>query len=350
MQRVVLRLCFFGAAFFGSAIVLAQEGPSGNSAERADVAAFIEEMSATHGFNAHSLRGLFRKVRYQPEVIAAISRPVVAPQQWFEYAPQFLSPARIEGGLQFWDANAKALARAERDYDVAPEIIVAIIGVESFYGKRKGNYRVIDALTTLAFDYPRRATFFRGELEQFLLLTRERKLSPLAPKGSYAGAMGMPQFMPGSFRAYAIDYDGNKRIDLDASPADAIGSVAHYLHRHGWQPNEALLAPAIIDAEAKERVSATLERGLSARRSLAEWAADGVEPFQLADPPADDKPGLLLLEEEGGPTYWLAFRDWFVVTRYNTSRLYASAVYALANALRERHSARTAPAQSPIPH
>jgi membrane-bound lytic murein transglycosylase B len=335
---------YVSAALLAAAILLAPVSaaraaePSAAEAtyvSRPEVRAFIDEMVANYGFNRRSLRRLFADVRYQPQVIAAISRPVVSPPKWYEFAPRFLAPERVDAGVAFWREHEAALTRAEQDFGVAPEIIVAIIGVETYYGRYPGNYRVIDALTTLAFDYPRRAEFFRDQLKQFLLLMREQRISPLTPKGSYAGAMGLPQFMPGSVRAYALDYDSDGSIDLAANPDDAIGSVGNYLLRHGWQRGQPLMSPALIEEDAKEAAVATASEGVSERRALAAWESAGVSAFELPVDLAPDPVGLLMLEEDGGPSYWVVFNNWFVVTTYNRSRLYASAVAVLAQVLKD---------------
>ena len=318
----------------GGAVRAAEPSAAASYADRPEVRAFIDEMAADYGFDPRSLRRLFAQVRYQPQVIAAISRPVVSPPKWYEFAPRFLAPERVDAGVAFWRDHEAALGRAEQDFGVAPEIVVAIIGVETYYGRYPGNYRVIDALTTLAFDYPRRAEFFRGQLKEFLLLAREQGASPLAPKGSYAGAMGLPQFMPGSMRAYALDYDFDGSVDLAANADDAIGSVANYLLRHGWQRGQPLMTPALIEEDAKDAALASLGDGVSESRTLAAWESEGVSAFALPDDLAPDPVGLLMLEEDGGPSYWLVFNNWFVVTRYNRSRLYASAVAELALALK----------------
>jgi membrane-bound lytic murein transglycosylase B len=269
---------------------------------------------------------------------------LLLPPKWFEYAPPLLAPDRVSGGVAFWRANAQALARAETEYGVPAEIIVAILGVETIYGRNTGTYRVIDALATLAFDYPRRAQYFRGELREYLLLAHEQGWSPLVPTGSFAGAMGMPQFMPGSYRDYAVDFDGDGRIDLWHNGADVIGSVANYLARHDWLAGQPALLPARIAPEARDAALRRLDGGISERRALSAWAADGVE---AEDPPADlaaDPVGLLLLEEapendEQRASYWIACPNFYVITRYNKSRLYAAAVVALARAVLQAHDA-----------
>lgn len=307
----------------------------GHYAQRAEVRAFIAELAAEEGFDARALRRLFARARYQPKVIAAISRPVLAPPKWYEYAPRFLDPERVDAGLLFWHDHAAVLSRAEHELGVPQEVIVAILGVETYYGRNLGNYPVFDALTTLAFDYPRRTAFFRSELKQFLLLAREQGISPLVPKGSYAGAMGPAQFMPSSIRAYGLDFDADGRVDLVGDFDDAIGSVAHYLARHGWQSGQPIMEPMRIDTDgAEEGIRRQLEDGLTDRRSLAAWVHEGVTGFMIPGDLAPDAAGLLMLEEADAPSYWLVFNNWYVLTRYNQSRLYAAAVWKLAQALK----------------
>jgi membrane-bound lytic murein transglycosylase B len=239
--------------------------------KRPETRAFIAELVAEHGSRAATSR-LFAQA-----LPAANRRGDVAPilaAEWYEYAPQFLSRERIDGGLGS-GGPMRQHARAQVEFGSPVEVIFAIIGVETFYGRNPGSYRVFDALTTLAFDYPRRSDFFRNELRQFLLLARDQGISPLVPKGSYAGASGLPQFMPGSIRAYALDYDGDGRIDLSAEPADAIGSVANYLARHDWQPGAPVLAQARVDPAASERLR-KLDGG-SASGGHDAWARDGVD-------------------------------------------------------------------------
>ncbi|MEP7328253.1 MAG: lytic murein transglycosylase B, partial [Betaproteobacteria bacterium] len=246
-----------------------------------------------------------------------------------------------DGGVKFWRANADALARAEARYGVPPEIIVAIIGIETFYGRVTGSFRVIDALATLAFDYPRRAPFFRGELKEFVLLAQEQGISPLTPRGSFAGAMGLPQFMPGSYRRYAIDFDGDGRADLWSSSADVIGSVAHYLSRHDWLPGQPVLLPAAVASDMRDTVMRRVDGGISERRPLTAWAVDGVTPVAVPAEFSSEPVGLLLLEENGSgdaaTSLWIACPNFYVITRYNRSRLYASAVWSLAERLRAAH-------------
>jgi len=301
---------------------------------RDDVRAFAAEIAAETGLDRTKVERWLAGARFQPRIVALMSKPIVAPPKWFEYAPPFLSSARIADGVAWWRANADALARAEAKWGVPPEIVVAIVGIETNYGRLLGSFRVIDALATLAFDYPRRAPFFRGELKEFLLLSREQDFSPFTPKGSFAGAMGVPQFMPGSVRRYAVDFDGDARIDLWTSGPDVVGSVANYLARHDWKPGGVTIVPAAIDADARDGVLRKLDGGLSERRALDAWAADGVRPAMPVGP-ADEPVGLLLLEEsDGGASTWIAGPNFYVVTRYNRSRLYATAVIRLAEAIK----------------
>ena len=333
------------AAFLAAPTALAAPATAPQSyIDRPDVSAFIDEMVADSGFDARALRRFFAKVRYQQSVINAMSRPVLEPPKWYQYASQFLSASRIDGGVAFWRANAATLERAQNEFGVPAEIVVAIIGVETFYGRNAGSHRVADALTTLAFDYPRRAEYFRNELKQFLLQAREQKISPLAPKGSYAGAQGLPQFMPSSLRDYAVDYDNDGKIDLAADVDDAVGSVANYLAWHGWQTGESVMKPASIDVDKREEVERMLDGGISDRRMLESWQRDGVNATDIGESatgirematgipesPGSDPVGVLMLEEEGEPSYWMVFNNWYVLTRYNRSRLYASAVWRLA--------------------
>jgi membrane-bound lytic murein transglycosylase B len=321
--------------------------PGSGYERRADVREFIDELVHEDQFPRARLARWFRDVRYQPKIIEAMQRPLVEPPKWYEYAPQFLSEERIDGGVAFWREHAAALVRAEREFGVPPEIVVAIIGVETFYGRNVGRYRVIDALTTLAFDYPRRASFFRGELRDFLLLARDERFSPLVPKGSFAGAVGVPQFMPGSVRRFAVDYDGDGRIDLWRSGDDAVGSVANYLAQHDWLRGQPIWSKAMIAQSQRDAVRSRLDGGISERRPLAAWNDDGVAAERLPDPMSPEPVGLLALEEppdvegEDAQSLWVVYPNFYVITRYNKSRLYAAAVTSLAEAIREARHAGT---------
>jgi membrane-bound lytic murein transglycosylase B len=312
---------------------------TGTYAGRADVQAFIDEMVGEQNYDRAALVRAFAAARYQPRIIEAMQRPLLAPPKWYEYGPSLVSRTRVEGGRAYWDAHAADLARAEERFGVPAEIIVAIIGIETTYGRNTGNHRALDALATLAFDYPRRAAFFRGELKQFLLLAREQNVDPTVPKGSFAGALGVPQFMPGSYREFAVDFDGDGHVDLWTSAADIVGSVGSYLARHDWQRGQPVLLPAAIVEDNLPAVQRRLDGGISERRSAEAWSVDGVAasgaPFDLAADPV----ALLMLEEmdaDGveGASYWIACHNFYVLTRYNRSRLYATAVYELATLIR----------------
>ncbi len=313
-------------------------------AKRADVRAFAAEVASTAGLSQQQVERWLAQAKFQPKIVAAMDRPLLQPPKWFEYAPPLLAPDRVSGGVAFWRANAPALARAEAEYGVPAEIVVAILGIETIYGRNTGSYRVIDALATLAFDYPRRAPFFRGELREYLMLAQEQGWSPLLPKGSFAGAMGMPQFMPGSHRQYAVDFDQDGRIDLWRDSADVIGSVANYLARHDWLVGQPVLLPARIAPETRDVSLSRLDGGISERRSLSAWTIDGVDVETMPADLAADPIGLLLLEEppengEARASYWIACPNFYVITRYNKSRLYAAAVFALAQAVKLAHDA-----------
>jgi membrane-bound lytic murein transglycosylase B len=298
-------------------------------AGRADVRAFIAEMSRKHGFATADLAQAFDRAAIQPAIIDAMGKPYEA-KPWYAYRKLFLTDKRIQGGRDFMAQYAKDFSRAEARFGVAPEIVAAIIGVESSYGQKPGKYKVIDALSTLAFAYPRRASFFRGELEQFLLLCRDEGMDYLAPVGSYAGAMGMPQFMPSSFRKLAADGDGDGRRDIWNNPADAIASVARYFSANGWHTGEPIATPATSVGNAASLAS----KNPKLSRSFGDFAALGVQAEDTQ--PGSLKAGLAALEGETGPDYWLVFHNFNVVMRYNHSPLYAMAAYELSHALAGR--------------
>ena len=336
LARHVLLIAAAVLAIGDAAAAPAKETGSGY-AQRPEVREFVDEL-AGEGFGRTELLRLFAQVQTQNSALSAMTRPYATPPKWFEYAPPFLAQARIDGGVAYWNANRGALARAEARYGVPPEIIVAIVGVETFYGRISGRYRVLDALTTLAFDYPRRADYFREELKQFLLLTREWKIPPLSAKGSFAGAMGLPQFMPTSFRRFAIDFDDDGRIDLWTHNDDVIGSVAHFLQRHGWERGGHVLFAA--DVEPASVPGFALENGLSPMREYGHWVAEKVvaRTSVAIDPRANAM--LVQLDEADGPAWRLGFTNFHVLRQYNRSRLYATAVFELAQAIRKARDAR----------
>lgn len=297
---------------------------------RPEVRAFIDEVAARHGFLPEELRATFAQVQRVEPALQSI-QPAQQPA-WSDFRALFVNDARIAAGLQFWRAHRASLARAERDFGVPPEIVVAVIGVETYYGRHAGRYRVIDALTTLAFDYPARARFFRGELEQYLLFARDNGVDVFSVKGSYAGAIGIPQFMPGSSRRYAVDFDRDGHIDLRGSAADAIGSVANFLRRHGWRPGEPVQLR--VKAASGDAWRAYADGNLSPSHPLAELIKSGLE----AEVPPEAGSARAALVDLGGDLR-LGLHNFYVITRYNRSALYAAAVADLAQALKERHSA-----------
>jgi membrane-bound lytic murein transglycosylase B len=309
-----------------------------NYLKRPELRSFIDEMVAKHNFNSVELVTLFGRVKPRPDIIEAISSPAEG-KPWYQYRLIFLTPSRISGGVEYWNEHADTLARAEKVYGVPPEIIIAIIGVETRYGTYKGKYPVLDALATLAFDYPKRAAFFRSELEQYLLLTREERIDPLSVKGSYAGAMGGPQFISSSYRRYAVDFDNDGKRDLWEDPVDMIGSVANYFSVHGWQRGEPIATPATVTGSKYKPLE---ELGLKPQYSLRRIRQYGVTPQTRL--PDDELAALITLENENGPEYWLGLQNFYVITRYNHSELYAMAVYQLSHAIaaeREKELAAT---------
>lgn len=320
------RMAALAAALTLTAATAAQ---ANGYAEHQDAQRLIAEMHQEYGFPTEHLQQVLAGAQKQQAILDAISRPAERVKPWKEYRPIFLTQSRIDKGLEFWQQNAQALARAEQDYGVPAEFIVAIIGVETLYGGNTGRYRVLDALSTLAFDYPPRAPFFRGQLKEFLLLTREEQLEPGKLTGSYAGAMGLPQFMPGSFRAYAVDFDGDGKINIWTNPTDAIGSVANYFIRHGWQPGQKVAVRASVTGQ---QADTGLTGGLDPKHSMKELRALGWKPTQKVA--AATRVTAFRLEAEQGSEYWLGLPNFQAITRYNRSEMYAMAVTQLAEAMR----------------
>lgn len=301
-------------------------------AAREDVQQFIAEMVKKHGFDAKQLTAQFKQVKLKQKIIDAISRPAES-KPWFQYRPIFVTKTRINEGIKFWEENQATLERAEKEFGVPPEIIVAIIGVETRYGRHKGGYRVMDSLSTLAFEYPKRSKFFRSELEHYLLLAREEKLNPLDIKGSYAGAMGKSQFISSSYRNYAIDFDGDGKRDLWTNTADAIGSVANYFKRHKWQPGGEVVAPALVGSN---HIQVMVKKGYKPHTTVAELRKRGVTAKQNLDP--DALGALIELKTRAGREHWLGLNNFYVITRYNHSPLYAMAVHQLGQAILKKRT------------
>jgi len=302
---------------------------SAYAADLPGISQFIDEMVEKHQFKKEELQQAFKQAEHRPDIIAAILAPATI-KPWVEYRASFLNPPRIDGGVAFWKQYAAQLKHAEQQYGVPQEIIVAVIGVETLYGRRAGRFRTLDALTTLAFDYPRRADFFRNELAEYLLLSREQNFGLLDTKSSYAGALGIPQFMPSSYRKYAIDFNANGKVDILGEPEDAIGSVANYLKQYGWKTGEPIAQLATL----KEGYSVP---SFADSRSLAAWLEAGIVPVtkpQTATPPA----WLVDFTVESGKEYWLTYNNFRVIALYNNSNFYAMSVFQLAEILRNAYN------------
>lgn len=336
LSQLDWRLCVNTLAALLAALLCAFEAQAGDAADstapyqqRPEVQAFIAEMTKRHGFSADELQVVFADVEFQSSVIKAME-PAASPgvRSWERYKSRFVNQRRINLGVKFMQEYAAELKRARQIYGVPEEIIAAIIGVETIYGQNTGKYRVIDALTTLAFDYPRRAEYFRGELEQYLLMAREQQLEYGAVLGSYAGAIGLPQFMPTNVRQLAVDFDGDGRIDLRNSEVDAIGSVARYLSVHGWLSGAPVASHVAFDAAVPDAWVETIlpemtredirHIGFNTREPLDKSLSFAVIPLETPEKPAE---------------FWLGFNNFYVITRYNKSTFYAMSVLQLAEAL-----------------
>ncbi|MGD8175740.1 lytic murein transglycosylase B [Marinimicrobium sp. ARAG 43.8] len=300
--------------------------------EHPEARAFIDEMVEDEGFEREPLTAWLGEAQRQDSILEAIARPAERTRTWAEYRPIFVQPLRVERGVEFWQENRDAFQRAEQELGVPAEVILAIIGVETHYGRITGSHRVIDALSTLAFDYPPRAPFFRKELKQYFILMREHEQNPLAFKGSYAGAMGYGQFMPSSYRHYAIDFDGDGFADIWNNPTDAIGSVANYFAEHGWQRDGLVAVRARASGEVERGDEKDWNRIDPPQHSVGDWNERGLSPiFEL---PADMPANALWLEGDHGEEFWLVFHNFYVITRYNRSHLYALAVDHLSREIK----------------
>lgn len=298
--------------------------------QRKDVQQFIKSMVKQHHFNERDLIQTMNQVQLQPKIIESMERPYEK-KNWETYRDIFLTPQRLKGGLEYWQANQRILEQAQKRFGVPAEIIVAILGVETLYGERQGEYRVLDALSTLAFNYPKRAPFFTKELKEYLLLCREHKVPATKYLGSYAGAMGKPQFMPSSYRYYAVDFYNTGKRDLIGNNGDVIGSVANYFHKHGWKLNEGIAQSAKVKGFHFKKIR-TNPRVANYRYKQLESA--GVFPV-TASYNHPNRAGLIELTTQEGNEYWLAYPNFFVITRYNSSPQYALVVYLLSQQLKQ---------------
>ena len=318
MKYLVLSLLFVSSTSVGAM----------DYTEREEVKAFVKELAAAESFDEKELLSIFAHAEYKQKIIDAISHPTERVLNWSQYQDIFLTDRRVAGGLKFLRENRRALAAAGEKYGVPPVIITAIIGVETMYGRITGGYRVLDALVTLSFDYPPRSRFFRGELKHFVLLAREEKQMITDLTGSYAGAMGLGQFIPSSYRAYAVDFDGDGFRDIWNNPTDAIGSVANYLAKHGWQRDGQVTLAVEGEAIPEEVFNVSLKPS----KSVGELRRLGLQEASLGP---EEMVSPMRLEGKEGDEFWLGLKNFHVITRYNHSKLYAMAVYQLSEDLSE---------------
>ena len=333
------RICSLALVSILSAACQAQEHPGAEE--------FAARAAEEFQLDSAQVLSLLHDARFKQSIVDAISRPAEA-KPWYEYRPIFITDKRIQGGVEFWRENEELVRQASERFGVEPQVIVAIIGVETFYGRITGSYRVLDALATLSFHYPDtgndRSGFFSRELMNFLVLGSEEGLPLREVTGSYAGAMGLGQFMPSSYREYSVDLDGDGRRDLWSSMPDVIGSVANYLHRHGWTAGQPVTYPAVVAADADLELVARSD--FKPKLTLAELGAAGFAAqlpagFAAQLPAgggeaavAEDTPAAVArLEEQDGYRYWITFDNFYVITRYNRSPLYAMAVHELSEAI-----------------
>jgi len=304
-----------------------------------DVQKFISEMVQQHDFNKKQLEQLFSQVKIKQKILDAMSRPAEKSKAWYEYRKIFVNKKRIKGGVKFWQDNKDIIAYAEKVYGIAPEIMVSIIGVETYYGRLQGNYRVMDALSTLAFRYPKRSKFFRSELKHFLLMSQQQNFEPLTKSGSYAGAMGMGQFMPSSFQEYAIDFNGDGKKNIWNNNADAIGSVANYFKRHGWQRDQPVTDKVSLGKNYSITMKDRCKRSCKPKLTIADYKNKGIQgKTSLSD---NSKAILLILKQKQRKEYWLGYNNFYVISRYNHSTLYSMAVYQLSQEIKQAYKGAT---------
>ncbi len=291
---------------------------------------YIEHLVVKHHFDKATLEKMFSTVTINEEVLAKVTKPTESVMTWDQYKALMITPARIEKGLAYWKTHEKFLDNIEKQYGVPPSIILAIIGVETKYGANKGNFPVFNTLATLAFSHGKREKFFRSELTEYLLLARENQLPTLLLKGSYAGAVGLPQFMPSSYRHYAVDANQKGYADLFNNDEDAISSVGNYLNKHGWKTGEAVAIRATCE---NKDCSYLVRKNFKPYYTAADLLQDGVQPRK----PFDGKVSFISLKNETANEYWLGFKNFQVISTYNNSDFYIMAVNLLAEKLRENH-------------
>jgi len=299
--------------------------------QRPEIIEFVNDVVSRDGLNRQDVRALLKEARPQPRIIEIVNRPIEKVAPWWEYRDRFLSAERISDGVRFWLDHKNTLEQISAQYQVPSEYLVAILGVETHYGRNTGPYRALDALATLAFDYPPRQKFFRSELEEFLLLVKENKLDPLTVPGSYAGALGVPQFMPSQYRRYAVAANADRRRDLWGDWDDILASVANYLNEHGWTAGGPVLAETRLEPDPSFQIE---PHNLELNQTIESLAAHGVKVEMSV--PADTAVVLISAEQRDGPAYRVGFHNFYVLTRYNASARYAMAVHELAQTLAQR--------------
>ena len=324
MTKIALLISLYALHLFTTPLLAADKVYV--NLQQENVMAFIDEMVETHGFDRAALSAVLAQAEVKATIVKKISTPAERTLTWGEYRKIFITKERINAGVVFWRENKEMLERIALETGVSIEILVGIIGVETYYGRITGKDRVIDALATLAFEYPKRAKFFRNELVQFLILAREEDLDPLTPMGSYAGAMGRPQFMPSSFRAYAVDSTGDGKRDIWENWADVSGSIANYFLEHRWRSNEAVATQANLGSNWTADVPQPANT-LKVTDSIESLSKKGV--LFAIDLPADSEAQLLTYEGGEGIEHWIGFHNFFVITKYNHSVMYALAVHQL---------------------
>jgi len=328
-KKVLKRILFCIASCL---LMNAQAYASVNYAQRADVKQFIDEMVKQHQFDRAYLEKKFASAKRLDNVLESIAKPAEKELTWKQYRPIFVTNNRAAKGKIFMGQHRGTLERAEKEFGVPAEIIAAIIGVETYYGKHTGKYTIFDSLTTLGFDYPKRGEFFKSELKQFLLLSKEEEIDVDEMTGSYAGAMGMPQFISSSYRRYAVDFDGDGKRDLWNSIPDVIGSVANYFSEHGWEKGGSVAHPAVVKNTAIVKKENTLKPYASVGQFKKQGVSIKTNPVRGFDD--EQLATLLKLEGKKGSEYWLGLKNFYVITRYNHSELYAMAVFHLSEKLK----------------
>ena len=330
-KTIIISMIFFAQLAFGQSTPFSQ---------RPDVKLFIQNMVENDHIPATELNTLLNQVVIQKKILELVSAPKEG-KPWYVYRANFLNTDRIEKGVVFWAAHEETLSRAEKEYGVPASIIVAILGVETDYGKHQGHYRVLDALATLAFEYPLRAPFFKKELETFLLLCHEHSVDPLSLRGSYAGAFGQPQFMPSSYRSFAVDFSGLGLKDIQNSTIDSIGSVANYFQKHGWQRGAPVAITARYQGSHLHSLDSSAHHKLALVQLKPSLSAQDLETYHIKPNrtlPANEKVALMRLETHNQPEYWLGFNNFYTILQYNASANYAMAVYQLSQVLEKQHA------------